>query len=381
MYVSLYLYDTQQAMKKKKIIIGVSAGCIIVFLITIFGNISFAAKAADSLLRPVIGEKNTLLLESWYFKVQDKADALHYTVVGAKTPAFSSPIEANQQPTSNSDQMDLDHIASILSKPLPGEGVWIPIPQPLYPKQIIVARTFIRPDMQRPYATVSLVKMDMKKLGIGTEAGTYYPGGTHKVYGPGFVPKTIQDTNRLMAVFNGGFQERDGHYGMIVGHTIYVPLRQNLATLVMDTNGSVQLVDYTGQPFSPDVLSVRQNGPFLVRDGKIAPFVEQGLDTWGRTTTNSMYTWRSGLGITKEGNLIYAVGNALVPETLAKALLAAGAVNALQLDINPFWVRFILYQTKGNGQYTYYPLLSSMKNGGYQYLHRYNKDFFYVYKK
>ena len=168
---------------------------------------------------------------------------------------------------------------------------------------------------------------------------------------------------------------------MIVGHTTYVPLRQDLATLVMDTNGSVQLVNYTGQTFPSDVLSIRQNGPFLVRDGKIAPFVEQGSDTWGRTTTNSMYTWRSGLGITKEGNLIYAVGNSLVPEALARALLAAGALDALQLDINPFWVRFIFYQTKGNGQYTYYPLLNSMKNGGYQYLHRYNKDFFYVYKK
>ena len=82
-------------MKKNTIIIGIFAGCIILLLIGIFGNISFAAKSADNLLRPIIGEKNTLLLESWYFKIQDKADALHYTIVGPKTPVFSSPIETN----------------------------------------------------------------------------------------------------------------------------------------------------------------------------------------------------------------------------------------------------------------------------------------------
>ena len=72
--------------------------------------------------------------------------------------------------------MDLDQIVPTFSNPLPEEGVWKPIPQKLYPGQTILAKTFIRPDIQRPYATVSLVKMDMKKLGIGTEAGTYYPG-------------------------------------------------------------------------------------------------------------------------------------------------------------------------------------------------------------
>ena len=117
----------------------------------------------------------------------------------------------------------------------------------------------------------------------------------------------------------------------------------------------------------------------LIENGTITAYTEKGIDTWGLTVTNSMYTWRSGIGITRNGNLVYAVGPSLVPRTLAKALQAAGAVNAMQLDINPYWVRFILFHLQSPGSYTYGPLLQKMANGGYSYLHGYQKDFFYVY--
>ncbi len=239
-----------------------------------------------------------------------------------------------------------------------------------------------RPDMKRPYAIVSLVKMDMQKLGIGLQGGTYYPGGTRHVYGSGSIPPEIQKANTLVAAFNGGFQEKDGGYGMLLGQETYVPLRLNLPTLVLSSTGSAQFITYHGQPFPTDSVGIRQNGPYLVENGKITSYVEAGTDTWGRTITNSTYTWRSALGMTKNGNLLYAAGNSLVPQTLAQALVTAGAVNAIQLDINPPWVRFILYQPFGNAQYSSTPLLTNMQqNGGSAYLHGYNKDFFYVYKK
>ena len=374
--------NNQIRIKKLILAVGLPVLLIIFSIIFIFSNISFAAQAADNIARPILGEKNTIHLEAVYFSLQDKINSLKYLVSGQQAPVFYSGKILKKEKFINLGQMNLNqlNISNNLTS-LNGEGQWIPIIQNLYPKQVIIARTFIRPDISRPYAVVSLVKMDMKKLAIGAQAGTYYPGGPHKIYGLGIVPKNIQNSNNLLAVFNGGFQEKDGHYGMIVGNTTYVPLRNNLATLLLYKDGSIKLINYTGQKLDPNVLAVRQNGPFLIKNGKITSFVEQGPDTWGRTTTNSMYTWRSGVGITKNGNLIYAVGNSLIPKTLAQALLSAGAQNALQLDINPFWVRFILYASKGNGQYNYFPLLSSMQNGGYQYLHGYNKDFFYVYKK
>lgn len=372
----------QIKIKKILLIPGISIFCLIIMFYLIFGNISFAAQAADNIIRPILGEKNTIHLEAIYFSLQDKFNSFKYFLIGQKAPIFYSTSLIKKSKFINLDKINLNQITTLHQlSPITGEGRWIPIVQNLYPKQVVIARTFIRPDISHPYAEVSLVKMDMKKLGIGAQAGTYYPSGLHKIYGLGFVPKNIQNSNNLLAVFNGGFQEKDGHYGMIVGNTTYVSLRNNLATLLLYKNGSVKLINYMGQKLDANILAVRQNGPFLIKNSKITPFVEQGPDTWGRTTTNSMYTWRSGLGITKNGNLIYAVGNSLIPKTLAQALLNAGAINALQLDINPFWVRFILYAAKGNATYNYFPLLTSMQNGGYEYLHGYNKDFFYIYKK
>ena len=365
---------------RTRIVVG--AGILFVGLlgILILTNVSLAAQAADAVARPILGEKNTLYLESLYFGLQDKLYSVRYTLAGQHAPLFSPG--TRQDATNSTSHMDITRIPPLAAlPPLPHEGEWVPISQNLYPHQTIIARTFIRPDGKRPYAVVSLVQMDMSKLGLGAQAGTYYPGGTHGVFGPGVVPQAIQRANGLLAVFNGGFQEKDGHYGMVVGGQTYVPLQRGMPTLFLHYDGSVQLTLYTGQTLAADIASARQNGPYLIHNGTITPFVEQGLDTWGRTTTNSMYTWRSGVGITRQGNLVYAVGNSLVPATLAAALLKAGAVNALQLDINPFWVRFILYTGKGNGQYAYTPLLASMHNGGSQYLHGYNKDFFYVYKK
>ncbi len=363
------------------LLVGIPLFILAIASLWAFLSITVSAEVADDILRPVIGEKNTLALEAVFFTIQDKLDAGKYFLLGIKTGPIVRPAPLRMVTVNTVDQMELSTIQPEPGlSPLPGEGVWGPLTQDNYPDQDVIAKAFIRPDITHPYAVVSLVKMDMRKLGIGTEAGTYYPGGIHKIYGPGIVPKTTQASQTLLAVFNGGFQERDGHYGMIVGNRTYVPLKMNMPTLMLYTNGSLSFTTYTGQPFSSDVAALRQNGPYLIENGIITPYVEHGIDTWGRTITNSMYTWRSGLGITKEGNVIYAAGNSLIPQTLAKALQKAGAVNAIQLDINPPWVRFITYQSNGNGQYAFSPLVPSMQ-GGREYLRGYSKDFFYIYRK
>jgi hypothetical protein len=75
------------------------------------------------------------------------------------------------------------------------------------------------------------------------------------------------------------------------------------------------------------------------------------------------------------------VGNSLTPTTLAVALKMAGAVDAIQLDINPNWVRFNIFNTLGDGNYNSKPLTRDLKDGSTTYLNGYSKDFFYVYKK
>jgi hypothetical protein len=50
---------------------------------------------------------------------------------------------------------------------------------------------------------------------------------------------------------------------------------------------------------------------------------------------------RSALGQDASGNILYAAGMSLVPSDLAAGLVDAGALNAMELDINPEWVQAV----------------------------------------
>ena len=55
------------------------------------------------------------------------------------------------------------------------------------------------------------------------------------------------------------------------------------------------------------------------------------------------YQWRSSVGITADGALVYAAGPALNPIQLADLLVRAGVVRGMELDINPSWPVFATY--------------------------------------
>jgi len=57
--------------------------------------------------------------------------------------------------------------------------------------------------------------------------------------------------------------------------------------------------------------------------------------------------WRSGIGVDRHGNLIYVAGEDQTVKSLATTLLHAGAVRAMELDINSYWVSFITYGAPG----------------------------------
>jgi len=346
-------------------------------------NEDTAATLTDNVIRPVLGNKNTIALEAIFFNLDDKINQIKYNLSksSAETPAFAdTPISSPSATPTPIEGFTLNTIPPIVKElQQPGEGEWKPLIST--DEAVLLAKTSVHPDKDRPYAVVNIVKMNMDKLAINIAAGTKQPGGPEKP-GQGIVPQEIQNSNNLIAAFSGGFQQKDGYYGMIVGKTTYLPLKPTLATFVMYADKKPILLKYTNQNLGDNILAIRQNCPLLIENGQIVTSSNAwDMQTWGLTTTNPMYTWRSGLGVTKEGDLVYASGPSLVPETLAKALQAAGAINAMQLDINPVWVRFVLFDSLGKGQYKYQSLEPDMVNGGYEYLHGYQKDFFYVHKK
>ena len=384
--------------KKSKIkILWISIFTIFICILGIMLFIQFDTPAfasiSDNVARPLLGNERVLALEKVFFNSSDNINHLKFSFTKPSAPQFNDvnkPIlKKNMLGTFDptimakmTNFLPLDPITSLHYFPnLPDEGTWQQVKFSLFPSSLVAATTFIRPDPERAYATVDILKIDMTNIRMGLVAGTQFPGGPLGNKGLGVVPTEIQQANTLIAAFSGGFQYADGKYGMIVGNKTYVPLRNNIATLVLHKSGKIEILNYTGQDLGNDVVGIRQNCPMLIDNNFVTANTSLGEATWGWTDNQSnMYTIRTGIGITENGNLLFAVGKSLLPKTLGIALKAAGAVNAMQLDINPSWTRFVIFNSLGNGLYTYDSYDKALVNGGNAYLHGWNKDFIYLYK-
>jgi hypothetical protein len=151
------------------------------------------------------------------------------------------------------------------------------------------------------------------------------------------------DRGRLLAAFNSGFRVAQSNGGWYSEGQMPVPLRNGSASLVVFTNGSVR-IGMWGRDFNlaANVVSVRQDLTLLVDRGQPAADINVGGD-WGPVIGGIGNTWRSAAGTDKYGHLIYVGGPDLFPIDLANLLVAAGAVEGMELDINPMWPVFATY--------------------------------------
>src|SRR5262249_34822748 len=136
--------------------------------------------------------------------------------------------------------------------------------------------------------------------------------------------------------------------------------------------------------WSDDFAAVRQNAVLLVEDGQITRMArDQGTNNniWGYVAVASQefITWRSAIGLTENGDLIVAAGNNLSANTLAKGMQAAGAVTAMQLDINTPYVLVSLFFQDPGGKLRANRLMDTMadKNAA-RFLSKQTQDFMYV---
>jgi hypothetical protein len=344
------------------------------------------ARGADA-LRATLGPRVTAQLESDYFNAVDALQRARAHLFGApKSPPWAAP-RGTPLPTGVRARgprqpglpvvMDLPHVQPILSPALPGEGEWSTdgLPAPTYgPWPAPMAKTYVRPDPSRPYAVVMLVAIDLRQVKLHIVDGTSQPasGGT------GAVPAADRAGNLLLAAFNGGYKAADGHYGLMTGGHTYLPARQNAATLALYADGSVRLGAW-GSPAIPttNLVAYRQNGTLLLANGAINPSAATDGYAWGAPILANIYTWRSALALTSSGVLLYAAGNSISADTLAQTLLRAGAAQAMQLDINPVWVRFDVYSHSGSALVAH-KLRTDMSGDQAQFLSPYARDFLYV---
>jgi hypothetical protein len=236
------------------------------------------------------------------------------------------------------------------------------------------------PDGERPYAVVGIVAFDLQATRLHYVLGTQEPQSNTRVQRPGRIPAQDMQAGKLLAVLNGGFKAEHGQYGVMVeGVTLLKPRTGNI-TVGVDRNDSLRMGVWDQDLVTDDLTWWRQNGLPLIHKGKINPLAEKKTtQKWGAYVDGTVAVYRSGLGMSEDGRILYfAAGDSLLALTLAQALKAAGAHQAMQLDINNYWVYFgkVLVE---KGQLTTKPLLPKMKRSEpKRYLGRFSRDFFYI---
>lgn len=191
--------------------------------------------------------------------------------------------------------------------------------------------------------------LDTNLLSARLYSGSKIPGG-----GPyrDTAPVAPAEAASLVAAFNGGFEMGAARGGYYTEGRLVHPLVAGAASLVIYADGKVDIGAWaSGVSMSPQVVAVRQNLVLLVVGGQPTAAAHSAWQNWGATCGAKgcsgpplKYQWRSAVGVSANGALVYVVGPALDPLQLAEVLARAGAVRGMELDINPYWPVFASYR-------------------------------------
>jgi hypothetical protein len=181
----------------------------------------------------------------------------------------------------------------------------------------------------------------------------------------------------VLAAFNSGYKMKDTPGGAYVDGRTRHHIRTGVATLAITPNGTAE-VGAWGTDLDPAApyLALRQNLHLAVQDGRVV----DGLRTnaggqWG-TVRNTLPTWRSAVGVTRQGDLVYVAGDQLTLGVLGDILVRAGAWRAMELDIHRGMVTFNLFSHRT--QLAGHKLLPNMTRSADRYLTPDWRDFFVV---
>jgi hypothetical protein len=377
------------------------------------------AQGAD-ILRAVLGDQAVARLEMVLFRIQDSAQNLEYQIGLQKpaapwqsntlrqsiiskttstpteppipidvTPTPSQPVSTTRTPKNQpaqKSQIINPTPSTWVPKPvsalgtLPDEGIWLPYISNSS-GEVVAYRTFLQPDPDRPYAIVGIVAFDLTKTRLHYMLGSIEPASPDGPKRTGMMPAQDLQPGRLLATFNGGFKATHGQFGAMADGIIALPPRDDLGTIAIYSDNSVRIGVWGSEiQQSPELLAWRQNGPLVIQNDKVNPEIfNNSPKDWGYTVNDVSPTWRSALGISKDNHtLFYLAGSKLTMHALSESMIAAGASQGIQLDINNFWVHFVAIRTDGNNLIPEPLFPAAMIDKLDRYLHPYPRDFFYV---
>ena len=255
-----------------------------------------------------------------------------------------------------------DHVKGSTTSPLPapkalkpfgptasaGDGRWHSVGRPVGGTPAIYETTLVPPGGTQ---VAGVAWMDMRLLSARLYSGSVSPGkGPYRFTAP-VLPAYART---LVAAFNGGFIMNAAHGGYYTEGRVVDPLRTGAASFVIYANGGVNIGAWGSDvSMTSRVVSVRQNLVPLVAGGRLtAAATSTDWHAWGSTcgvyscaksVPGIEHQWRSGVGITPNGALVYVTGPALSPSQLALLLVRARVVRGMELDINSSWPDFSTY--------------------------------------
>ncbi len=271
-----------------------------------------------------------------------------------------------------------DPLVPIVTPMLNGEGVFKTVVT--VQGQPAVQIAYIRPDDKHTSYLSGVAWMSGSLLTIVQHPGFSDPGHMDLWSQPAMIPTSQR--SGLVATFNGGFKIKNSFGGFYAdGHTSGI-LTKGAASLVVYADGHSDVISWSGSRPGPDIVSIRQNLTLLINNGSITENLDKNvLANWGWTLKNAYFIARTGVGITASGDFVFVAGNALSIQSLADVLHRAGAVRAMELDINPQWISYMWYTPGATATSPVPHKLLDFARPADRYFKPTSRDFFAVYAK
>ncbi len=311
---------------------------------------------------------------SWvgYFESMAKVAILVLSLFGVHSNpgiCLGSGLEGAQAGSNINEQASLSPltpsaIPPLYSSPvLPDEGVWLSKNMPAENGVPIIFKTKYRPSVHYPNAVAHMLLFDMRSIAARLYLGSAEEGGS-----AASARIERRDKANILAVTNGLWKVRhSGGGGIILGGKELKRLKPGLATLVVNENGSVDILEWNENIPISQISDARQLKHLIVSEAKIIESITRGgkrvdseiglgsllneaqpvLSTAADNLSgggpvlnftsgaNWFIATRSAFGIREDGNLVFAVGHHISTKDLAKALALAGCVRGMHGDANP----------------------------------------------
>lgn len=265
------------------------------------------------------------------------------------------------------------------------DGTWTPFRLQSDTHPLSMWRSLVHPDPKRPFAAVAVVAMDLEKVQLHLVAGTDEPKSQQvaRADRPGLIPD--DDDKDLVAAFNGGFRAEHGNYGMRIASSQFIAPRDIACTVGSDVVGELTIRTFSAVAADADKFAwYRQTPPCLVENGEPNPgLLHEFNRNWGAAVGGDTIIRRSAIGLSKDGRyLFYALGDATTAQSIGRAMIAVGAQNAAQLDVNFSYPRFFLFEKGQAGPSIAEGIIPSLKHAPTEYVGvPSQRDFFYVTRK